>query len=232
MKVIRKSLLEGTKGASGIVVVIDVFRAFTCAPLFFHLGARRVILEADIDKAKDKKKHNPSFILIGEHNEVPIEGADSGNSPSEIIRMGPEIFKDSVVVHRTTAGVNGIFGVIDSAEKVIPGSYVMARAISEYIKEINPSSVTLIAMGERGIRRSPEDECCADYLEALLMDKDYDHIQALNRIVSSYSAQKFFDSHKPYLPPEDPIICLQRDILPIVLEAKKMNDCIELIKVI
>lgn len=231
MELIRRSLLKGAEGVSGVVVVIDVFRAFTCAPLFFHFGVKKVILEADVKKAQDIKKRNPSYLLIGEHNEIPIEGADSGNSPSEIIKMGCERFKDRVVIHRTTAGVNGVIRAMESAQKAIPGSFVMADAISSYIKELNPASVTLLAMGERALRPSPEDECCADYIESLLTGKEYDHISSLNRILNSYSAQKFFDPEKPHLPPQDPIICLQRDIFPMVLEAKRIEENIELVRV-
>ncbi|RLJ03648.1 MAG: hypothetical protein DRP14_04795, partial [Candidatus Aenigmatarchaeota archaeon] len=74
MKIIRKSCAEGAREAEGLAVVIDVFRAFTCEPLFFHFGAKRVVLEADPDKALELKRENPEFILAGEVNEVPLEG--------------------------------------------------------------------------------------------------------------------------------------------------------------
>ena len=93
MKIIRKSYAEGAKGAEGIAVIIDVFRAFSCEPLFFHFGAKKIILEADPAKAIAIKKRHPEFILAGEVNEVPIEGADLGNSPSEIVLKGKSISK-------------------------------------------------------------------------------------------------------------------------------------------
>jgi len=40
MKIIRESLLEGAKRAQGTAIIIDVFRAFTVTPLFFHFGAK------------------------------------------------------------------------------------------------------------------------------------------------------------------------------------------------
>jgi len=44
MKVLRKSCAQGAKEAEGLAVIIDVFRAFSCEPLFFHFGAGRVIM--------------------------------------------------------------------------------------------------------------------------------------------------------------------------------------------
>ena len=89
MKIIRTRCAEGARQAAGVAVVIDVFRAFSCAPLFFRFGARKVILEPDPAKAIALKEEDPELILAGEVNEVPIEGGDLGNSPSEIISKEP-----------------------------------------------------------------------------------------------------------------------------------------------
>ncbi|MBW1737303.1 MAG: 2-phosphosulfolactate phosphatase [Deltaproteobacteria bacterium] len=120
MKIIRKSCAKGAEEAEGLTVIIDVFRAFSCAPLFFHFGAKRVILKADPEKALAVKRENPEFILVGEINEVPMEGADFGNSPSQIIQKGESYFKDKTVVHRTTAGVTGVSSAYDIYQKEKP----------------------------------------------------------------------------------------------------------------
>ena len=36
MQIKRLSLREGSQAATGIAVVIDVFRAFSCEPLLYH----------------------------------------------------------------------------------------------------------------------------------------------------------------------------------------------------
>ena len=56
MKIIRTSCARGAREARGTAVVIDVFRAFSCEPLFFHFGAGGVILEADPAKALAAKR--------------------------------------------------------------------------------------------------------------------------------------------------------------------------------
>jgi 2-phosphosulfolactate phosphatase len=41
----RLSLQQGALSARGTTVIIDVFRAFTCEPLMYQLGAERILLE-------------------------------------------------------------------------------------------------------------------------------------------------------------------------------------------
>ncbi|MCP4669228.1 MAG: 2-phosphosulfolactate phosphatase [Deltaproteobacteria bacterium] len=226
MKIIRKSCAQGAHEAEGLTVIIDVFRAFSCGPLFFHFGARRVILEADPEKALGRKRENPDFILVGEVNEAPMEGAELGNSPSHIILKGEAFFRGRTVIHRTTAGVTGVASALEKTDHVILGSFVMARAIAAYIKGKRPDQVTLVAMGERAQKKAPEDEACADYLAALLTNGSYDPIKAFQDIVFHPSAQKFIQRTKEYLPREDPIFCLQRDLFDFVLTARRDQDLI------
>ncbi len=226
MKIIRKSCAKGVSEAEGLTVVIDVFRAFSCAPLFFHFGVKGVILEADPEKAFRLKGKNPDFILVGEVNEIPIEGADLGNSPSHIILKGAPFFKDRTLIHRTTAGVTGVASALEKTDQVILGSFVMARAIAAYINEKRPDLVTLAAMGGRALKKAPEDEACADYLESLLTGRFYDPVKAFKEIAFNPGAQKFIKGAKEYLPREDPIFCLQRDLFDFVLTARRDQDLI------
>ena len=227
MEVLRKSCARGAEEAEGLAVIIDVFRAFSCAPLFFHFGAERVILEADPAEAVRLKRANPAFVLVGEVNEVPIEGADLGNSPTHTIQKGSSFFKGKTVIHRTTAGVTGATAAAGHAQQVILGSFVMARAVAGYIQKMGPDRVTLVAMGERAERPAPEDEACADYLEHLLTGRPYDPVRVFREVVFQPTAQKFISGSRDYLPREDPIFCLQRDLFDLVLTVHAGGDRLE-----
>jgi 2-phosphosulfolactate phosphatase len=227
MKIVRKSCAEGAREAEGLTVVIDVFRAFSCAPLFFHFGAKRVILEADPERAFDIKQDMRGSILVGEINEVPMEGAELGNSPSHIILKEEGYFRGKTVVHRTTAGVTGVAAACEKASEVILGSFVLAAAAARYIKERRPDQVTLVAMGDRAKKKAPEDEACADYMEHLLTGKAYDPVGVFKEVVYQQTAQKFITGSKEYLPREDPIFCLQRDLFDFVLKTERVGDLIE-----
>ena len=230
MKVLRKSCLKGAQEAEGLAVIIDVFRAFSCEPLFFYFGAKRVILEADPKKAIELRREAPGFILVGEVNEVPMHGADLGNSPSQIIKMGEEFFRDKTVIHRTTAGVTGAVSASKRASEVVLGSFVTARAVAGYIRKNRPDLVTLVAMGDRAEKRAPEDEACAEYLEHLINGTPYDPVKSFKDVVFQHTAQKFIQGTEDYLPREDPVFCLQRDIFDFVLQAVYVEGRLEVIQ--
>ncbi|MFH0844258.1 MAG: 2-phosphosulfolactate phosphatase [Pseudomonadota bacterium] len=230
MQVIRKRLAGGAKEAEGLVVIIDVFRAFSCQPLFFYFGAEKVLMEPDPLKALTLKRGNPEFILAGEVNEVPIEGGDLGNSPSEIVLKGRDYFDGKTVVHRSTAGVTGVAAALDRASEILLGSFVIAGATADYIKRKRPDRVTLVAMGDRAEREAPEDEGCAAYLEHLLTGSPYDHLQVLKETLYQSTAQKFIQGKKAYLPREDPVFCLQRDLFDFHLRVLKRDDSLEVIR--
>jgi len=232
MKIKRKSLLSGAEQAEGVTVIIDVFRAFSCAPILYALGIKRLVLEPDPERALSYKT-GPDVVLIGEINEVPIEGFDMGNSPSEIAARGREFFEGKTVFLRTTAGVRGVRAALTAgAEEVILGGFLTARAVATYVRKKEPPVVTIVAMGIRAQSPAPEDEACADYLESLLTGKPYDHLKALKEVTFHETAQKFLRGDKTHLPKEEPVFCLQRDVFDFVLLAEEKDGLIEVRKAV
>jgi 2-phosphosulfolactate phosphatase len=232
MEIMRDSLIKGARRARGVTVIIDVFRAFTVTPLLFHYGAQKVIFVSTPNEALSLKSLHNDIVLAGEVDEQMIPGFDLGNSPSELIKKSTRFLESKTVVQRTTAGVIGVLEAVNQAEIVILGSYVMAHAISRCILSQNPlpNIVTVVAMGSRGVVKSPEDEGCADYLEHLLTGRPYDHLKSLKHIAFHEAAQKFIRGDKPYLPREDPLICLQRDLFNFVLIAGREDGLVKVTK--
>jgi phosphosulfolactate phosphohydrolase-like enzyme len=74
-------------------------------------------------------------------------------------------------------------------------------------------------MGDDGRYATPDDEGCADYLEALLTGCAYDHAAALRRIVAHDCAQRFLRRDQNHFPPEDVVYALQRDLFDFALVA-------------
>lgn len=228
MEIRRLSLHEGAQAARGVAVVIDVFRAFTCEPLMYACGARRIVLEGDIARCLAWQDR---AVLVGEDNELPIEGFDLTNSPYLILRRGPSLFADRTVVHRTTSGVTGALAALQHCKAVFLGSYLTARATVAAVRARKPAVVSIVAMGIRSRAPAPEDERCADCLAALLTGGAYDHVAALKTILDHETAQKFLRGDKAYLPKEDPAICLQRDLFDFALEARQTSNGVEAIRV-
>jgi 2-phosphosulfolactate phosphatase len=199
MKINRLSLIEGARRAVGLTVIIDVFRAFTTDAYVFGNGASKVYPVVSKEQAFELKRVHPDYLLIGEINGLKIKGFDYGNSPYEVMNVD---FSERIVVQRTSAGTQGILNAVNS-EEILPGSFVMAEAIINYIRNKNPKVLSLVAMGWGGLERSPEDELFADYIEKRLkgINPEFEEIKQYIRIHPQ--GAKFFDSSQPQFVEED-----------------------------
>lgn len=181
-------LIEGAKQATGLSVIIDVFRAFTVEAYLVNNGVQKLILVGDKQIAYDYKEKNKDCILIGERRGIMLEGFDYGNSPSQIEKID---FSGKTVVHTTSSGTQGIANA-HNAKEILTGSLVNAKAIAEYIKMQNPKDVSLVCMGNGGESEAREDTLCAEYIKSLLEGKnpnlDYE-IQNLKNM----AGKRFFD---------------------------------------
>jgi len=232
MKIVCDRLYNGALAARGVAVIIDVFRAFTCAPLLFSMGVEKLFLIATPEQAFALKEKDRDLILVGEVSGIPIKGFDFGNSPSEILRKGPEFFEGRTVLQRTSSGVQGALLALDAADEVLLGSYALAGSTVKYLLSKKPEIVSLVAMGWELKEIAPEDEWCVRYLSHLLGNGSYDHNEALSEIVFHKTTQRFLRREETYFPPEDPLICLQRDVYDFALRAVKQADRVEVHKIL
>ena len=221
MKVDLLSLRAGAERARGLAVVIDVFRAFTTAPVLFDLGVEKIYLVGPPEDGLKLKEKDPGLILVGEVSGVPIEGYDFGNCPSDILSRDPAMFAGRAAVLRTSAGVQGTLLALENADEVLLAGYVTARATAQYVMAKDPDQVSIVAMGRNMEERAPEDENCALYIAHLLGQAEYDHRRAVKELLFSPTTKLFLDRDRPYMPPHDPIVCLQRDLYHRAIKAEK-----------
>ena len=226
MKVERRSLLSGAAEASGIVVVIDVLRAFTCSALMFRYGIRDLALVRTPDEALAFRRADATYLVAGEGQGRMVDGFDVGNSPADIVSKGEAFFRGRRVVARSSAGTQGVLAAAAHAQQVLLGSYLTAAATAAYIRNStrvdapiqgHNTTVTLVAMGFEGARPSVEDERCADYLEHLLIGSPYDHLGAMWECLHDADIAASLRGEHDYRPREDVILALQRDVLDFVM---------------
>src|SRR5689334_4201985 len=117
--------VAGARGARGIAVIIDVFRAFSVAAHAFARGVRTMVPVADVEAARELKRLHPDWLLIGERHARPLPGFDCGNSPTELERLE---LRDRTIIHTTHSGTQGL-AAASAADEVITGSLVNAAAI-------------------------------------------------------------------------------------------------------
>ena len=93
-----------------------------------------------------------------------------------------------------------------------------AAATAAYIREKAPETVSLVAMGNLGIRDAKEDLLCADYIEALLTGKEIDMEKRVAALRTD-GGEHFFDPAKASVfPSEDFWMCTKRDQFSFVIK--------------
>lgn len=191
--------LETYHEATGVVVVIDVIRAFTNAAVAFSRGAREIYPVSGVEEALGLKAQIPNSLVCGEVGGIPPAGFDFGNSPTQTNTLD---LSGRIVVQRTGAGTQGIVRIVN-ATTMLAASFVVANATKEYIQKLSPEAVTFVITGHYGVDGGDEDLACAEYLEALLRGKRPDPAPYIERVMRSRDALMHLDPNLPAFPRTD-----------------------------
>ncbi|BBK30146.1 2-phosphosulfolactate phosphatase [Stella humosa] len=202
------SFADAARGASGTVVVIDVFRAFTTAAVALANGARRIVMVADLDEALALRAQGLGSRCLGERHGIRPDGFDFGNSPAEI---ADKRFDGETLIQTTSNGTRGVL-LAKGAQRIYAGSFVSAEATVRAIQAAGPGPVTLVAMGETSESRADEDEICALYLRSRLAGRRPDPT-ALATLVATMALR----ADTVTLSAEDIDCCLRLDSVPFAI---------------
>jgi 2-phosphosulfolactate phosphatase len=220
MRIKKLKLTGGAAKAKGLVVIIDVFRAFSVSCYLISKGVARIYTVGSVEEAFRLKEVFPDAILIGERHEIKCEGFDFGNSPTHILTAD---FTGKTVIHTTSSGTQGISLAV-KADEIITGSFVNAKAIASYLKKKNPVVVSLVSMGYEGIRSTQEDDFCADYIENLIENKETDFDNMVEIIRTGDGARLLDPKNHIHSPATDFSLCMNRDVFNFVLRVRKDID--------
>jgi 2-phosphosulfolactate phosphatase len=208
MEISIHSLLEGATRATGTTAIIDVFRAFTTAAVALANRASSIVMVRSIEEALTLRDAGVGQICMGEVHGRPPDGFDFGNSPFEISGVD---FKGKTIVQRTSAGTQGIVAAGNRAERLYAASLVTAEATVRALLSGSPDHVSLVAMGDNGVKRTDEDELCALHLRNRLERRPSDADAVRRLILAGGEVVRFHDPARPYLHPEDVDIALDID---------------------
>ena len=214
-------LIEGAKQADGLAVIIDVFRAFSMECYLYAAGAKEVRPVGSIEETFAWRRKDPACILVGERHGKRIDGCELGNSPSSI---DPGTVRGKRVIHTTSAGTQGIVNAVH-AQEIVTGSFVNAKAVSEYIRKRAPGKVSLVCMGKEGLAPAEEDELCAVYLKHLLSEGDMPGIDRKLSDLRFGGGSHFFDPERQEIYPEQDFwMCIARDRFSFVLRIARDSE--------
>ena len=203
VKVVHAVGVDGARSAAGVVVVIDVLRAFTVSAYALAGGARECLLVTTVDEARALAAATPGAIISAEVDTLPVAGISISNSPTQIVEADVQ---GHSLVQRTSAGTQAIRAVA-GADAMYAASLVVARATAQACLLRKPQTVTLVASGD-----FPEDHACARYIEALMHgDDDEDLSRLLESLIDSERYQKFARGDWPGFPANDLDLALATD---------------------
>ncbi len=218
IKINTYHLIEGAKKATGLTVIIDVFRAFSLECYLYNMGVSLIRPVGTIEEAFAFKKANPNYVLIGERKGRKCEGFDFGNSPSETAKHD---LRGKTVIHTTSAGTQGIINAKE-ADEIITGSLVNAKAVARYIMENQPKEVSLVCMGNGGIAPAKEDELCAEYIRSILEGAELPDMDERVKRLRYEGGAHFFDrQNQDVFPEPDFWMCIEYNKFNFVLRVEK-----------
>lgn len=213
--------LEDCHTARGVVIVIDVLRAFSTAAYAFSRGAREILLVSTVEEALTLKSKVPSSKAMGEVGGLPPEGFDFGNSPTHISQ---EDLSGMTLIQRTGAGTQGAVRSL-GAGVMLAASFVVASGTVRHVTHLGAEEVTFVVTG-RSYNGGEEDLACAEYLEALMKGNRPDTGPYIRRVFDSRDAFQHLDPAQTRFPLSDLDYCTQIDRFDFAMPVIKQNELI------
>lgn len=211
--------LETCHEATGMVVIIDVLRAFSNAAYAFARGAKEIYPVANVDEALKFKAETPHALAAGEVGGLQPEGFDLGNSPTQTKDMD---LNDKVIAQSTGAGTKGIVRSV-KAETMFAASFVVASATAQFIRKLEPDVVTFVITGQYRPGHGDEDLACAEFLEALFDGQKPDPQPYIKRVFDSRDAIQHLDPNQTAFPLSDLDLCTYIDVFDFAMLVSKEN---------
>jgi len=216
VRIFRALGVEGAQEASGVVVVIDVLRAFTVTAYALAGGAREVLYVADLELAREVVKGIPGAVLCAEVDGLPVAGVAISNSPTMIAAAD---LAGRTLVQRSSAGVQSL-AAAGGATRLFAASLVVAGATARSVLELEPRVVTLVESRSD----HPEDAACASYLTGLLEGGLPDLDELLGPLRASQRYAELLAGSMPGFPATDLDLALALDRFDFALPVERGDD--------
>lgn len=208
--------LETCHAATGIVLVIDVLRAFSTAAYAFSRGAKEIYLVSEVQEALDLKSKTKNAKAMGEVSGLPPEGFDFGNSPTRILEHD---LTGITLIQRTGAGTQGAVRC-KNADVMLATSFVVAQATINYVLKLNPNEITFVITGGMG---NDEDVACAEFLEKQFTGQEVETGSFIKRVYDSRDALEHMPDHLQF-PKADLDYCTRINYFDFAMPITRKND--------
>ena len=207
--------LETCHTATGVVLIIDVLRAFSTAAYTFSRGVEEIHLVGTVEEAIALKKKIPNSKAMGEVHGIPPPGFDFGNSPTRILKQD---LTGLTIIQRTSAGTQGAVRSVN-AEVMFATSFVVAKATMNSVLRWKPAEITFVITGGAD---NAEDLACAEFLEKQFTGQVVEAEEYIRRVVTSKDASYHLEGH-PQFPKSDLDYCTRIDAFDFAMPITREN---------
>ncbi len=209
--------LDNCESAKGIVLIIDVLRAFSTAAYAFSRGAKQIYLVGEVQEALDLKSKTKNAKVMGEVGGLPPEGFDFGNSPTQILEHD---LTDITLIQRTSAGTQGAVRS-KNADVMLATSFVVAQATINYVLKLNANEITFVITGGMN---NDEDVACAEFLEKQFTGEVVEAQSFIKRVYQSRDAVQHLDPNQPKFPETDVDYCTRINTFDFAMPITRKNN--------
>jgi 2-phosphosulfolactate phosphatase len=213
--------IDGARSATGVVVVIDVMRAFTLSAYALAGGARECLLVPTVEEARELAAATPGSIVSAEVDGLPVPGIAISNSPTQITQTD---VRGRAVIQRTSAGTP-VINAVSEGLPIYAGSLVVARATAQACLLRHADTVTLVASGD-----FPEDHACAGYIEGILKQQPIALLHLLRPLFESDRYRRLERGDWPGFPKTDLELALTPDRFDFAMPVTRQRNHMRLIK--
>lgn len=199
--------IADVRRARGVVVVVDVMRAFTVVPHLLSRQVRGVVLARTPEHALPLRDRLPGAPAI--KGGKPDPAFDGSNSPSLLDELDELDVEGRMVVLSSSTGTSCVH-TAGAARRVLCAAFCTARATARLLAD--EDEVLLVASGDDG--RSEEDTACAAHLAPLRRDPDADaapHVAEAARDRGARQLREAMELGYPGVARDDIDRCLEVD---------------------
>jgi 2-phosphosulfolactate phosphatase len=215
-------------GIRGVVVAIDVLRAFTSAAYAFAAGASSILLVAGVEEAIELGRSIPGALTMGEDHGRRPPGFDLSNSPVAVSRA--EI-AGRVVVQRTSAGTQGVIAARD-ADRVFAASLVCASATARAIDAcgLGPPAYVITGRFPDFPNGGEDDLITAQFIEDVRVGNNVDVNATSSAIASTAEAARTLALGGDDVHPDDVSFATAVDLFDFAMEATRDGERVRLVQ--
>lgn len=213
---------------SGVVVAIDVLRAFTTSAYALAGGASSIWLVGAVDAALSLGRAIPGSLVMGEvHGRRPL-GFDLSNSPVDVSRADVE---GRVLVQRTSAGTQGVIAAT-SADRLFAASLVCASATAAVVRSsvLGPPTYVITGRFPDEPDGGEDDLLTARLIERARTGQTLDASATADAVARSREAARTLAVGDGHVHPDDIAYATAVDRFDFAMEVERVDGGLRLVR--